>query len=65
MILVYRGEELVGSLLRTMVGKRPWYAYAANGPAENFRTRKEAEDWLLARSHPPHRRAAFRREHST
>jgi hypothetical protein len=49
MILVYRGDQLIGSVIKTIIGKRPWYAYAADGPGENFKTRKEAEDWLRSR----------------
>lgn len=53
MILVYRGEKLIGSIIKTIIGKRPWYAYAADGPGENFKTRKEAEEWLSARRPAP------------
>jgi hypothetical protein len=46
MLAVIKDGERIGSLLKIMAVSRPWYAYAADGRSENFKTRKEAAAWV-------------------
>lgn len=58
MLAVFKGEERIGSLLKIAVVSRPWHAYAAaDGRGENFKTRKEAIEWLLSRRGKSHARS--------